>query len=331
MLTRVALAGLMSAVLLAPGSGPIGRADDRVPPPSQSANAEVGPQGLTASVTSTSQVGGTAPFQRVVRVPVPVMCWMTQGPTGAQYATDWGQGGRFYEANGGSAGYAYIRTVYPDFQDYADTDGHWYTSMCRSDAPPGTIVDYQRTHPPRYVETGQPPPPVDPQIDPEILMHAARDSMVLPTGTIHWNPRLQGSGATVVNIPTFVWIENSTTTVQVRAQIDGTDTWAQIDASLRNLTLSAEDAVQDTPCPDNGTPYTTGMTTSTCSITFVRSSAGRQSKNENGLPTTTLTATANWTATWTSSLAPTPQPLTIPPTTTTEEIPVAEIQTIVTK
>lgn len=301
------------------------------PAPSESATADVGPQGLEANVTSTSQIGGTVPFQRVKRVPVPVMCWMSQGPTGAQYAQDWGEGGRFWKANDDGRGYAYVRSVYPDFMQYADKEGHWYASDCRADAPPEVVVQYVRTHPPQFVEPGQPVPAEDPHVDPEVLMHAARDAMILPTGTIRWNPSLDGSGATVVNLPTFVWVENSTTAVQVRAEIDQTDTWAQIDAHLTNLTLTADGAEQDKPCPDNGTPYTPGMTTSTCTITFLHSSAGQQTRNEHGLPTTTLTATANWTATWTSSLDPTPRELDIPPTTTTAQVPVAEIQTIVTR
>ena len=48
------------------------------------------------------------------------------------------------------------------------------------------------------------------------------------------------------------------------------------------------------------------------------------------LPTTTLTATARWTVTWTSSVNPDPQRLDVPPTATTAEVPVAEIQSVVT-
>ena len=305
---------------------------DKKPPTSQpSANASIGPQGFVADVTSTSQVGGTVPFRRAVKVPVPVMCWMAAGPTGAQYAADWGPGGPFYNANGGESGYAYIRSTFPDFMDYADKDGHWYISTCRTGAPPAVVVEYQRTHPPRFVETGQPPPPVEPHVDPEVLMHAARDSMVLPTGTIRWNPSLPGTGATVVNIPTFVWVENSTDAVQVRAEILETGTWAQIDATLAGLDLEAPGGEQDAPCLDNGTPYTPGMTSSTCSITFWRSTANQKAKDKDTPPTVTLTATARWTATWTSSLNPNPQALEVPPTTTTAEVPVAEIQTIVTR
>lgn len=97
MLRQAVLGGLASALLFAPPAGPIGSADDRNPPPAgDTATADVGPKGLEANVTSTSQIGGTVPFQRVKRVPVPVMCWMSKGPTGAQYAQDWGEGGKFW-------------------------------------------------------------------------------------------------------------------------------------------------------------------------------------------------------------------------------------------
>lgn len=335
MLTRRAAAALLFAAPLftAATAGLPPSYSDKAPassPPPTSADASAGPQGLEATVTSTSQVGGTVPFERTVRVRVPAVCWMAAGPTGAEYAADWGAGGRFYEANGGSGGYAYIRSVYPDFMQYADKDGHWYTTRCRADAPPALVVEYQRTHPPRFVETGTPAPPPEPDVDPRVLVEAARDAMLLPTGQIRWNPSLDGSGATVVNLPTFVWVENSTTTVQVRAEIPATGTWAQIDATLGGLDLSA-DGAEPTTCSDNGTPYAPGMTTSSCAIQFVRSTANQPAKPGQSLPTTTLTATARWTATWASSLDPAPRPLDIPATTTTAEVPVAEIQTIVTR
>ena len=87
-------------------------------------------------------------------------------------------------------------------------------------------------------------------------MEAARDAMVLPTGTIRWNPSMQGTGRPWSTCPTFVWVENSTTAVQVRAEIPVTNTWAQIDVSMATLTLRADDAVQTTACTDNGSPRT---------------------------------------------------------------------------
>lgn len=253
-----------------------------------------------------------------------------QGAHGRAVRAGLGRGRQVLEANDSGRGYAYVRTVYPDFMKYADTEGDWYASDCRADAPPEVVVEYVRTHPPRFIEPGQPVPREDPHVDPVVLMRAARDAMVLPTGRIRWNPSMDGTGATVVNIPTFVWVENSTTAVQVRAEIPETGTWAQIDASLAALTLTAEGGRQDKPCTDNGTPYTPGMTSSTCSITFTRSTADPDA-SPGQVPTTTLTATASWTASWTSSVDPNPQGLTIPVTETTAEVPVAEIQTVVTR
>ena len=325
----MALAGLgaLTAAAPVPGFDTEQRPDSA---PTQSVGAVAGPDGLEATVTSTSQVGGTVPFQRTVHMRVPAMCWMTAGPSGAEYAANWGEGGTFFEANGGSGGYAYIRSVYPDFEQYADKDGSWYTTRCRTDAPPTLVVEYLRAHPPRFVETGTPAPQPEPDVDPRVLVQAARDAVVLPTGQIRWNPSVTGSGAAVVNLPTFVWVEGSTTAVQVRAEIPTTGTWAQIDATLGGLDLAAEGADPAT-CADNGTPYTPGMTSSSCAIQFTRSTAGRPVKAGQTLPTTTLTATARWTATWTSSLGTDPQPLDVPATTTTAEVPVAEIQTIVTR
>jgi hypothetical protein len=48
------------------------------------------------------------------------------------------------------------------------------------------------------------------------------------------------------------------------------------------------------------------------------------------VPTATLTASAQWTASWISSLNATPTALPTQAITTTAEIPVAEIQSLVT-
>ena len=179
---------------------------------------------------------------------------MAPGPTGAEYAKDWGVGGTSYVINKGGSGYSYTHLVHPNFMDYADKDGHWYDSTCRPDAPAEVVLAYQQAHPVRFVETGDPVPVAEAAVDPRVLMEAARDAMVLPTGTIHWNPSLQGSGATVVNMSTFVWVENSTTAVQVLAEIPAINTWAQIDATMAKLTLTADDAVQKEPAPTTAPP-----------------------------------------------------------------------------
>ena len=69
---------------------------------------------------------------------------------------------------------------------------------------------------------------------------------------------------------------------------------------------------------------------STCTFKFLHSSANQDLKDGQTLKTTTLPATATWTATWTSSLDPTPRVLPTQEQVTTAEVPVAEIQALVT-
>jgi len=165
-------------------------------------------------------------------------------------------------------------------------------------------------------------------VDPEFLAQVAFEHMDLPTGTIRWNPNLKGSGATLVNQDTFVWIEDTASQVQVTASVPGVS--STVTARLTGMRLEADGADPST-CPDIGTPYTPGMTRSTCAIRFHRSSANQPVKAGQTLPTATLTATATWEATWTSTLDPTPRELESQTLTTTTEIPVAEAQTIVTR
>lgn len=279
-------------------------------------------------MTSFGTTGGGAPFSQKVRVRVPAMCWMSAGQTGREYATEWQPGGSGYVRND-NGGYPWERLVYDGYMDHADSDGRWYSADCRPDAPGAFVVQYTSTHPPRFVEPTEPPPAPEPYIDPEVLAYAARDAMVLPTGTVRWNPTLQGSGATLVNMDTLVWVEGATNAVQVRAEVVETGTWAQVDARMARMHVSA-DGAEDVTCTATDALVGAGTGRSDCAIVFTRSTAGQAVQAGETLPTATLEATAVWEATWTSSLDATPRPLDVRDTTITAELPVAEIQTVVT-
>lgn len=297
------------------------------PPPS--AVASPTDDGYEVNVTSSSTLPGNTPYQQTRTIRVPAMCWMAAGLTGIEYARNWSPGGKDY-VNNANGGYPWERLVYDDYMSHADSEGRWYSPTCRPDAPSAYTVGYLDAHPVRFVEPQEPAPRPDPQIDPEVLAHAARDAMVLPTGTIRWNPSLDGTRATVVNMPTFIWVEGATDTVTVRAEVVETGTWAQVDAHMVELRLEAKNHATASTCTTLGTPYAPGMTASDCSIEFYRSTAGQPVKPGQTLPTVTLNAAAVWTAEWTSSLTDGPQALPVNDTTTTAEVPVAEIQTIVT-
>jgi hypothetical protein len=218
--------------------------------------------------------------------------------------------------------------LHPDYEAYAaDTEGRWYSAECAYGVDGNEWLEYHRAHPPVYVLAGEDAPPVEEAVDPRVLAEIAAEHMQLPTGRIAWNPTLDGSGATVVNMDTFVWVEGTTTAVSVTASVPGV--WSRVEARMTAMHLEASGA-QDATCLTTGTPYTPGMTESECRIVFTRSSANQPVRSGQTLPTSTLTATAVWEAEWTSSVDPTPRELEVQDVTTTAEVPVAEIQSVVT-
>jgi hypothetical protein len=207
-----------------------------------------------------------------------------------------------------------------------DTEGHWYGPICQYDAP-ASVRDPYQLRPAIYVMAGETPPVTEVQVDPEVLAQMARDAMDLPEGTVRWNPSLVGSGATVVNTDTWVWLDGADVTISVTAAIPS-GLAATVTADLAHLTLSAPGYAPRTECAGAGTPWTAGATSTDCSLLFTRSTANGSSAK---LPTTTITATAAWTATWNTTADATPRAIAVDPVTTTAEIPVAEIQSIVTR
>jgi hypothetical protein len=165
-------------------------------------------------------------------------------------------------------------------------------------------------------------------VDPAVLAQVASRAMDLPTGTIEWNPKLIGGGAAVVGRDTWVWVDDAPTAVQVTASIPGLS--ATVDAHVSKMTVSAPGAKTVT-CPNTGTPWTVGAKKSTCTIVFERSSANQTVKQGQTLPTAPLQASAVWSASWVSSLNPTPTALPDQVVTTTAQVPVAEVEAIVTR
>lgn len=283
--------------------------------------------GTTATITTDGATTAGVPFRREVYVTVPRRCWYGPGMTGAAYFEYWKPGGAGRSGMTGDA-YAAQGLLHPGFEAYeGDTEGRWYEATCAVGVPGDEWLAYHREHPPVYVEPGDPAPAVVESVDPAVLAQVAAEHMQLPTGTMRWNPSLAGSGATVVNMETFVWVEDATTEVQVTASVPGV--WSQVQARMTGMTVSAPNTT-DVTCPDPGTPYTAGMTGSSCEIVFRRSSANQAVKAGQRYPTVTVTATSTWESTWTSSLDPTPRTLPAQTRTVTAEVPVAEVQSVVT-
>ena len=140
---------------------------------------------------------------------------------------------------------------------------------------------------------------------------------------------MSGSGAALVGMDTWVWVDGAPTSVQVRAQVEQTGTWAQVVATLDRVRVTSP--VSDpVVCEGAGLAWRPDAGSSDCVVVFDRSTAGRPVKAGQSLPTVTLTARARWTATWTSSMDADPRPLDVQTVDTTAEVPVAEVQTLVT-
>lgn len=289
-----------------------------------------------AQTTATIETSGTTtsgtPFTTRVSAPVPRRCWYGPGMSGYAYYEYWKPGGEARKSPtlDQFAAQGLLHPKWDDPEIAADTEGRWYSAECAYGIDGDEWLEYHQSHPPVYVFPGDPAPPVEESVDPRVLAEIAVEHMQLPEGRIAWNPSLDGSGATVINMATFVWVENTTTSVSVTASVPGV--WSRVEANMTQLQLSSEGYATPSTCIGTaGTPYTPGMTDSDCKIEFYRSSAGAQPKGSGSLPTATLTARAIWEASWTSSLDPTPQALEVQPVTVTAEVPVAEIQTIVTR
>lgn len=285
---------------------------------------------ISVKVTTTGTTSGGSSFSSSTTGPkIQPPCWFERGKSGYEYY-------EFYKPGGPGRGsdtiedWVYGGGLHDNFEDYKDIkDGYWYEVACTAEAAAsGYQSEFYVAHPAIWVGPQDPAPVTQVDVDPTILRDIALDYMDLPVGTMHWNPQLRGSGATIVGADTWVWVDDAPTTAMVRAEVPGT--WAQIDASLTGLKVSSDGAQQSAECGGTGTPWAAGAQKS-CSIQFSRSTANQPVKSGQKLPTWTVTAQSQWAATWTSSDNANPEALTVePPDPTTAEIPVMEVQSLTT-
>ncbi|TDE08891.1 hypothetical protein [Jiangella asiatica] len=214
---------------------------------------------------------------------------------------------------------------WPNYEQYKDdTEGEWWLTACSSENYEGSLDDFQQyatdwfaEHHPVYVELNEQPPV--PDIPPELLMEVAYDEMTLPEPEIAWNPRRDGDGATIVNVPTWLWLDDGPVTLEVNAQAG--DNVARVVAVLGSMNFSAANAAP-VSCTGTGVPWSEGATTD-CSLTFTRSSA-----NQPGQVSRVL-AESQWDIEWFANGEP-QGPLDPQTTSATFDVPVAEVQAVVT-
>ena len=215
---------------------------------------------------------------------------------------------------------------YPDWKQHGGEDGSWYHATCNKERAPdsetfGWITHSFMTSNPRtvFVPAGQEPPRVP--VDGATLARAAWNAISLPTPTVETNPKVGDRGATLVGMDTWVWATGSTPR-SVTATATAGPTKATATASSTGLQLSAPDGKAS--CAGFGVAWHQGIPegSSPCTISFNRSSA-----HLGGATPLTVSVAYSVSYTGSDGASGTLPGLT---TTSTVDLPVAEVQTLTT-
>ncbi len=170
-----------------------------------------------------------------------------------------------------------------------------------------------------------------PLVDPADLARAGRDRMVIPEPATDRNPRIDAAGApTLVDLPTWFWVRNPAAvggaagTRTIRAQIVGSNIWAQVVAKTGGLLISSPVGSTDCTPAQARTAYAKGAKAGgACTVTFTQASV----HDQDGWPVVVAT---DWTATWTGS-GNTGGTLDGLHREDDINVPVAEVQNVVTR
>ena len=273
--------------------------------------------GVDGGTTTTSSSSGGAYVRPA--------CWYEPRGTGVELATQMRKDHRKSRSERPPAdwkGGVWV-TTRMDYAAHADDgNGMWYQAKCDTSTKEGQNQLTELSLAERiwvWEPDGQRAAP-EPVVDPVTLARAAVEAAAIPAPSVETNPRITTDdgveGAAVVGVDTWVWAASGTPShVEVRATAGSTSVTVAADAG--GLSLSAPRA--RTRCTGWGEPWREGTSRegdSDCVVVFTRSAAR--------VP---LTVSATYDITWTSTngQSGTLDALT---TTTTIDLPVAEIQTI---
>jgi hypothetical protein len=284
----VALGALINAANACEG----GRCPDDDPAPVTSG------QTVTVQVTGTFVGGGSegssgSSGSTTVQVAPP--CIYFQGMTGKEYYEYWHPNGQEEPRPGMGMGNHEVEKPYDGYKEHKDdTEGNWYFRMCSSanfDGDIAAFFDYAQewfdSHGPVFVPPGGSPP--IPPIPPEILLQAAEESMTVPDPVFDWNPRRAADQGTLVNLPTWFWLDPDTPTSGSVTASAGPSS-VTVDLALTNVEYHA-DTAGSVVCDDGGTPWSPGAS-SDCTLTFGRAGADE------------VSASTRWDGTWSYNGAP---------------------------
>ncbi|WP_232009702.1 hypothetical protein [Actinomyces howellii] len=217
-----------------------------------------------------------------------------------------------------------ITAEYGDYDAYGDdSNGYWYDSTCWWERAKDMdfvsfsqmLQSYSAANPPVYVPAGSAPPA--PVVDGRTLARAAWEVVTIPEPQVGYNPMLGDSGATLVGWYTWVWATGDTPE-RVTATATAGPVSATVTAVAGGLDLSAPDAEVD--CTGFGIPWSQGASGTDCTVVFTRSSA-----HLGG--TTPLSVSASYGVTFTATDGAAGD-LGSATTSSTVDIPVAEVQTL---
>ena len=273
---------------------------------------------------SSAGGGGGSSSSTSTSVPIKPSCGYVPGETAEQFEKDHG-----LLANAPTSGGwdSELKIMYPNFRDHrGDSGGRWWKRYCDRDAFPDELTwaregsKFINNNPQNmWIPSGQSPPA--PYISPAWLAEVAWQAVKIPAPTVETNPKVGDRGATLVGMDTWVWATGNTPT-SVTATATAGGTTATVTAGSAGLQLSAPDGKAS--CTGFGIAWHSGMAegSSPCTISFNRSSAHLGGS-------TPLTVKVAYSASYTATDG---NSGTLPAITTTStvDLPVAEVQTLTT-
>jgi len=198
------------------------------------------------------------------------------------------------------------------------TPGQWYVNTCAQESDQGPTLHLV------WVPTGGDP---NGGVDPLVLAQEAADSITLPKPVIGMSP----AAYSVVNIPTWLWVDPSTWHPFTATATAGAITATAL-ATPSSVTWTMGDG-GIVVCAGPGTPYDSSEPASgqhtDCSYTYRESSVGQPSPdgdpNDGSFP---VTATVTWGVTWTVTGAPGGGNLPLLRTTSSVPVRVEQVESI---
>ncbi|WP_066933186.1 hypothetical protein [Microtetraspora fusca] len=205
------------------------------------------------------------------------------------------------------------------YRDKLGQEGRWWRPSY-NEADPNGVACAGALAPAVWVPNGQTPPA---GITPEDLLQIARAALTVPEPKLKLSP----DARSFVNLPTWVWLDGAgPVTRSVTATLPGVMS-ATVTATLKNIEIDAgttsDRAEVRQNCGATGHPYAKGGDF-TCGVRYLRASID--------LPRQvyTMTVTAVWPVTGAVGQGGAPIAYTPLRATVTRDVPVGEVQSVVT-